>query len=1333
MSSILDWNRLRGLSDAPERVFESLCRAIVQKNYGRYGQIRSRRNQPGVEFFLPISRPCDLGDTDRLYGWSCKWFKLPNSHKLSKRRRDQITDSMEKAVKYVDGLTDFVLCLPELPIQADLDWYFGLSPTHEINLHLWADEQLESLMSGGAEVLRRTYFGDLIITPEGLAEAREQSVAPVQRRWVPGLHVDTHVDYCINRALVRHEAMNGLRDQSVIIFGLIETLQDQLNDVDRDLRDRLEAFAEDMTTFVRYLTAIADAVDNNHPIDAIELTSDRQIPRTSERDLQKLARDCLRRPSRLALIVESFYAEIRQALNIADEANKMAGSLMIAVVGNAGFGKTQLAAQLTAPGDDRVAGVFIQGGDLRAGATLDDLASRIPGLDISRFHDLLEMVDAAGARAGYRVPVIIDGLNEAERPAEWRQLLEQLVPILDRFSHALVIVTLRSAIQDQVIPDAAHVLELSWQDQKIDEIVDRYFEHYKIDPGGAWLPFGLFRNPLFVRMYCEAANPEKDATVGAEGLPNSLVGVFELYRKSVDERLTNDPPRPALPEGHVKRRLTRLAKSLWERESRRLPYDDVRDLIDDPGMSWDESLYRRLEEEGVLSRHDHSDSQDSESGILFDRFAGYLISDFILGGLSPDTVKDTLGTSELWGKLVGSDAHPLGEDVLVALVGLLPRRFHKLHLWPIAPEQNRLDALIQTLELESDLLDTDTIDKLAEVITRWPPPQHRRHPLDRLWEVHDAPRHQLNADFLDRLLRSIPLPIRDRTWTEWIRQRSHDILLEHLDQLISKWELLDTRDERDELSAVAAAWMLSSTELDVRDHATKALQRYGRPAPVRLFGVARRIVDVDDPYIEERVLAAAMGAASNYQMPDPGGSYTRALAEWLEVLNNRYLDGGCSPTSNELIRTYVRASFEFAARLHPDAMPEGIAGDDLQFAPAALPELINDDDERAQECNRTLRMDFENYVVGSAIQGRGNYQDNHPEYRRALSQVRGRVWELGWRESLFGEVDQQIGGDQWSHRGRLGRIERYGKKYGWIAYHELVGRLDDLDKLRESWMEGGRHIIGDVDPSFPKEPLPVPIQLPLWAKNQPVDDADWVRSGEVTLPSDLWTPATINDLPGPWVFVEGYLEHRSAGRSVFGFIRTFLVDDSDFDEVFHLIKTKQYLGNNFLPSCPSHYRIFAGEMPWSNQFEVQPDESHLASGHGLIRDNWGDEGLAVERIATEYAFEGARTSTSLDRSYFVPSYGFAQALGLRQLPGTLDLVTLDGARASMTFRTSQPWRGDLLYVHKDLLMRYASERRIVRVAWGERMIATEWHSPPGWLREIYDNGEYLWREIDVLE
>ncbi|QPL46915.1 ATP-binding protein [Halomonas sp. A40-4] len=66
----------------------------------------------------------------------------------------------------------------------------------------------------------------------------------------------------------------------------------------------------------------------------------------------------------------------------------------------------------------------------------------------------------------------------------------------------------------------------------------------------------------------------------------------------------------------------------------------------------------------------------------------------------------------------------------------------------------------------------------------------------------------------------------------------------------------------------------------------------------------------------------------------------------------------------------------------------------------------------------------------------------HPTYAREQSRhwVAWRAHELGWTPERFAEFDRQMA----SHGRMEHRIERIGKKYQWIAYHELTGRLSDI-------------------------------------------------------------------------------------------------------------------------------------------------------------------------------------------------------------------------------------------------------------------------------------------------
>lgn len=392
---------------------------------------------------------------------------------------------------------------------------------------------------------------------------------------------------------------------------------------------------------------------------------------------------------------------------------------------------------------------------------------------------------------------------------------------------------------------------------------------------------------------------------------------------------------------------------------------------------------------------------------------------------------------------------------------------------------------------------------------------------------------------------------------------------------------------------------------------------------------------------------------------------------------------------------------------------------------------MEDNDPNAEECERIFGMDFENYIIGAAINDRGNYDFDHPDYRSARAQVMARVWELGWREKSFGSVDQFIAANAERPYGTKRRVERYGKKYGWIAYHEMVGRLVDIGRAPAPFGYAAR-LMPDIDPTFPDKPSGAPMALPLWAPEEPTDDQTWLTSGKVAIPDQLWSPEEIHGVDGGWLLVEGYLDHRHDGRTVFGFFRTLLLEPQDAEPAQQLARERQYPGNDFFPPLPMVRNVLAAEMPWSTRFELTfDDDAPSASPHRVLRLDWQDDGIRLDQLAVQFAPDST-SDTGLGEGYDVPSFEFATRFDLRQLPGTLDLVGLDGRRASAVFRADKPWRGHLLYLRRDLVESFAGDRRIMQAAWGEREVAVDWHSPPSWVRAAQRSHANVWRHIRML-
>lgn len=117
-----------------------------------------------------------------------------------------------------------------------------------------------------------------------------------------------------------------------------------------------------------------------------------------------------------------------------------------------------------------------------------------------------------------------------------------------------------------------------------------------------------------------------------------------------------------------------------------------------------------------------------------------------------------------------------------------------------------------------------------------------------------------------------------------------------------------------------------------------------------------------------------------------------------------------------------------------------------------------------------------------------------------------RTLSLGWTPKLFGREDRIIG------HGRMGReshkAERWGKKYQWMAYHELLARVADNYQACRRFddskpYEGLHQIVGDreIDPSLP------PIDFRAFSENDGNGVAAW---DPPVIQLEEWPPARLD-------------------------------------------------------------------------------------------------------------------------------------------------------------------------------------------------------------------------------
>jgi len=99
-------------------------------------------------------------------------------------------------------------------------------------------------------------------------------------------------------------------------------------------------------------------------------------------------------------------------------------------------------------------------------------------------------------------------------------------------------------------------------------------------------------------------------------------------------------------------------------------------------------------------------------------------------------------------------------------------------------------------------------------------------------------------------------------------------------------------------------------------------------------------------------------------------------------------------------------------------------------------------------------------------------EENHFDLSSVQCWIFQRVLDLGWTVECFGQFDRNI--SNYSYYGRTAhKPERIGKKYQWIAYHELLARVSDNFEFKgDSWSGHPEKYVGpwqvsrrDIDPS----------------------------------------------------------------------------------------------------------------------------------------------------------------------------------------------------------------------------------------------------------------------------
>jgi len=323
--------------------------------------------------------------------------------------------------------------------------------------------------------------------------------------------------------------------------------------------------------------------------------------------------------------------------------------------------------------------------------------------------------------------------------------------------------------------------------------------------------------------------------------------------------------------GMVVRALELLAQAFDEGERGWLDYRTAAELLEPLHPSagqFERSLLAQLISEGVLAEEPVTDENGKVAQIVrfsFERFSDHRIArqllDHALDTASP-TNSFLLGTP-LHTYLTRDQAYE-HQGVIEALAIQLPERCG-LELPDALPRDAKNRHLAHRAFHDSVLWReqkafTKRTMELLQKASRF---TGREEALRTMLAIATEPENIFNAEHLHDLLVKLPMPERDKGWSIYVAQEASedDSPIETLITWTAQNGFEMIADDRAELAALTLTWLFSTSNRMVRDRATKALAALLAPRLALAAKLVERFQAVNDPYVLERLLGAAYGAA----------------------------------------------------------------------------------------------------------------------------------------------------------------------------------------------------------------------------------------------------------------------------------------------------------------------------------------------------------------------------------------------------------------------------------------------------------------------------------------
>lgn len=375
--------------------------------------------------------------------------------------------------------------------------------------------------------------------------------------------------------------------------------------------------------------------------------------------------------------------------------------------------------------------------------------------------------------------------------------------------------------------------------------------------------------------------------------------------------------------------------------------------------------------------------------------------------------------------------------------------------------------------------------------------------------------------------------------------------------------------------------------------------------------------------------------------------------------------------------------------------------------------------------------------------------------------ILNRVVELGWNIERFGEFDQFI--NMRHSAGRQGhKPERIGKKYQWIAYHEILAFISDRHRYHPQWestsqYEGPWQLgLRDIDPSTAAAPTRSgadsteeypstwwdPMEYDNWQPSTTTEQ--WIADeGDIPALDDGLLVENPEEPGVHWFNALGFQikqqphpadtdKYDIESREVWLRAAAYLVPRGQGDNFIEWVTSGEYRTNDWAAPNLDIGLTFLGEHGWRQIPTLQGKEDEQNSNEWQY-PKVGTTPEAQALVATCLT-GSSEYDCSVDEKggirLYLPSPSIIEGCQLRWNGDKADFLDLNDTVAALDPSAHETGRNALL-IRTDTLQRYmdANELDLCWAVIGEKQTIGTTGQPYGWLNifgaYVYQDGKLV--------